>query len=209
MHGKHSYSICLLFQHYMPLQWALVKNMLMMEPLDWKRSNSGYCQNLDSVNALTCNEHLWLIEWELQYVQANNAFNKVQCSIQLHAHLTIFKATNIRDQCANTGTCTALDYVAKKWSQVKAKYTTAWQALLVLSPSLKKSGWEDQLWPLRHSDMRHMTNMLDGQMKGTRDLSWIWKVPDIIWMNDNNLQDCKSMLSDSWLLTCNLISFES
>ena len=43
--------------------------------------------------------------------------------------------------------------------------------------------------------MRYMTDMLDGQMEGTKDLSWIWKMLGVLGKKDDNLQDCKSVPS--------------
>jgi hypothetical protein len=67
--------------------------------------------------------------------------------------------------------------------------------LQALAPWLNKVGWDDVLHPLQDADMRFMTDMLDGQTEGTRDLSWIWKMPGVLGKKDDNLQDYKSVLS--------------
>lgn len=106
-------------------------------------------------------------------MQANDALNEVRRSIQLHAHISIFKSVNVRGQHANTCTRSALDYAEKKKCKSKAKYTIARQALVVLGPAFSKVGWEELLCPLCNSDMGHMTDMLDGQTEERRDLPWI------------------------------------
>jgi hypothetical protein len=73
------------------------------------------------------------------------------------------------------------------------KYNIARHALLALGPTLGKVGWEELLCPLCDSDMRHMTDMLDGQTEGRRDLSWVWKMPGVLGSNDDNLRDCESI----------------
>ncbi|KAH0834758.1 hypothetical protein J3R83DRAFT_10343 [Lanmaoa asiatica] len=61
------------------------------------------------------------------------------------------------------------------------------QALLALGLTLGKAKWEEVLQPLCDSDMRHMTDMLDGQMEGRRDLLWIWKMPGVLGSSDADL----------------------
>lgn len=139
-----------------------------------------------------CDQRLRRIEWELRYAQANDALTEVRRSIQLHAHLSMFKTSNIRGQRANTRARSTLDHAAKKKQQAKAKYMAAREALQVLGPLLAKVGWENQLRPLCDTDMRYMTDALDDQTEGTRDLSWIWKMPGVLGKSDEDLQDCKS-----------------
>lgn len=65
----------------------------------------------------------------------------------------------------------------------------------MLSPGLDKDGWDGALRPLVDADMRYMTDLLDGQLEGTRDLSWIWKTPGVLGRSDGELQDSKSVPS--------------
>ncbi|KAH0834636.1 hypothetical protein J3R83DRAFT_10143 [Lanmaoa asiatica] len=37
--------------------------------------------------------------------------------------------------------------------------------------------------------MRYMSDMLDGQTEGTRDVSWIWKMPGVLDNSEKGLQD--------------------
>ncbi|KAG9310539.1 hypothetical protein JVU11DRAFT_9084 [Chiua virens] len=90
---------------------------------------------------------------------------------------------------SNTRARSALDYAEKRKQQAKSKYTAARTALQTLAPLLGKVGWEDQLLPLHDADMRYLSDMLDGQTEGTRDMSWIWKSPDIAHNHEEGLQD--------------------
>ena len=143
-----------------------------------------------------CNPHLQnlKIEWDLWYAQANDALNEVRCSIQLYAHLTMFKTTNIKGQKANTCARSALNYAEKKKQQARAKYMISQTALEVLAPLLDKIDWDSQLRPLHDCDLRYMSDMLDGQTEGTCDLSWIWKMPGIMENSREGLQDSKWVL---------------
>jgi hypothetical protein len=125
-------------------------------------------------------------------VQANDALNTVQHSIQLHTHMAMFKKSNVRGQCANTQAQGALDHVAKKKQCTKIRYMAAWTSLQALAPLVGEAGWNELLHLLLDVDMRYMTDMLDNQSEGTRDLSWIWKVPGVLGTSDENLQDGES-----------------
>ena len=141
-----------------------------------------------------CDPRLQKIEWDLRYAQVNDALNEVRRSIQLYAHLAMFKTTNIRGQKANTRARSALDYAEKKKQQARAKYMISRTALEVLALLLDKIDWDSQLHPLRDCDLRYMSDMLDGQTEGTRDLSWIWKMPGIVENSGEGLQDSKWVL---------------
>ncbi|KAF8418379.1 hypothetical protein L210DRAFT_3511087 [Boletus edulis BED1] len=144
---------------------------------------------LSNLGAATpCDQRLQRIEWELRYAQANNALNEVHRSIQLYAHLSMLKTTNIQGQKANTRARSALDFAAKKKQQAKVKYMTAREALLVLGPLLGKVDWDTLL---HDTDMRYMSDMLDGQTEETRDLSSIWKMPGILQSSEKGLQNMK------------------
>lgn len=140
-----------------------------------------------------CDPRLQRIEWELRHAQANDALNDVRRSIQLFAHLCMFKTANVRGQRANTRARAALDHAAKKKQRGKARYMISRERLQALALSLGKVGWDEQLRPLRDADMRYMTDMLDNQTEGTRDLSWIWKMPGVVGRNDDDLQESKSV----------------
>ncbi|KAF8835627.1 hypothetical protein BDN67DRAFT_992388 [Paxillus ammoniavirescens] len=78
-------------------------------------------------------------------------------------------------QRANTRARSALDHADRRKHASGTRYMAAHQALEALGPLLGKVGWALVLQPLNDSDMRYMGDMLDGQTKGTRNLSWIWK----------------------------------
>ncbi|KAG6370266.1 hypothetical protein JVT61DRAFT_12214 [Boletus reticuloceps] len=104
----------------------------------------------------------------------------------------MFKTTNIRGQKANTPRArSALDYAEKKKQQAKTKCTVVRTALEALAPLLGKVDRESQLHLLCNCDLRYMSDMLDGQTEGTRDLSWIWKMPGIVENSEEGLQDSK------------------
>jgi hypothetical protein len=69
------------------------------------------------------------------------------------------------------------------------------ERLQALTSWLDKAGWDNVLHLLHDANMRYMSDMSDGQTEGTRDLSWIWKMPGILGKRDDNLQGCKSVTS--------------
>lgn len=138
-----------------------------------------------------CDPRLQRIEWEQRHAQANDALNAVRRSIQLYAHMAMFKKSNVRGQRANTRARGALDHITKTKQRAKARYTVARSSLQALAPLVGKAGWDELLRPLHDADMRYMSDMLDNQSEGTRDLSWIWKVPGVLGSSDENLQDGK------------------
>jgi hypothetical protein len=104
----------------------------------------------------------------------------------------MFKKSNIRGQRANTQARRALDHIAKKKQCAKVTYIAAQTSLKALAPLVGEAGWNELLHPLLDVVMGYMTDMLDNQSEGTRDLSWIWKVPGVLGTSDQNLQDGES-----------------
>lgn len=144
-----------------------------------------------------CDLRLQRIEWELRHAQANDALNDVRRSIQLFAHLSMFKAVNVRGQRSNTRARVALDLAVKKKQRARARYTVSRERLQALASSLGKVGWDAELRPLHDADMRYLTDMLDNETEGRRDLSWIWKTPGVVGSNDDDLQESKCVLDES------------
>ncbi|KIJ21125.1 hypothetical protein PAXINDRAFT_160454 [Paxillus involutus ATCC 200175] len=155
-----------------------------------------------------CHTQLRNIEWELWYAQAQDALNEVRRSIQLHAHLNIFKTANVRGQQANTQAHSALDHADRKKRTSSTRYMAAHQALEALEPLLGKVGWAFVLQPLNNSDMRYMGDMLDGQTKGTRNLSWIWKEVTLLQEEIRRVLAFLQWQVDWWLERAEARSFE-
>ncbi|KAG1897298.1 uncharacterized protein F5891DRAFT_1129937 [Suillus fuscotomentosus] len=56
------------------------------------------------------------------------------------------------------------------------RYESAHKALVVLGNLLNESGWQSSLCPLSRQDIRSMSDILWGESKGRRKLSWIWNM---------------------------------
>ncbi|KAH7920330.1 hypothetical protein BV22DRAFT_1133151 [Leucogyrophana mollusca] len=122
----------------------------------------------------TCDTRLREYEWHLRHAQAHDALNQICQYLRLQSHLYHFKDRNIRGQGANTRARNVLKSVDYKVSACAKKYQCARRALQALSVMVGKVGWEIALKELTQSDLRSMTDLVDGETEGRKKLTWIW-----------------------------------
>ncbi|KAH7919292.1 hypothetical protein BV22DRAFT_1108120 [Leucogyrophana mollusca] len=141
----------------------------------------------------SCDIRLREYEWSLRHAQAHDTLNQIRQYLRLQSHLYHFKDRNIRGQGANTRARNVLKGVDAKVSAGAKKYQAARRALQTLSIFLGKVGWELELKELSTSDLKAMTDLVDGETEGRKKLTWIWRTPGVMDSEDEGLQDAVRM----------------
>ncbi|KAH9836221.1 uncharacterized protein C8Q71DRAFT_708478 [Rhodofomes roseus] len=143
------------------------------------------------------------IEWRLRHAQAHDALSDLRKHLRMRSHLYQFKDRFVRGQHANTRARSVIDNVQHKVDEDADRYRRARAALLSLSCTLGKTGWEETLKVLGERDVRGMTagteeEEQEQQSEGNRTLSWIWRSTPIVGPEDAHNPDLQEGLRIEW-----------
>ncbi|KAG1729978.1 uncharacterized protein EDB91DRAFT_1239163 [Suillus paluster] len=138
-------------------------------------------------------------KWELRYVQALDALNKVRSHLRLQSHMYKYKDKNVRGQVGSTRAKKIIDAVESRKHTSVLKYRCACSTLLSLGHRLEKCGWELTMHPLLDSDVKPMGDM---EQQGRGTISWIWldSHADNSCTENEHIQDCNIRLE--WCKAC-------
>lgn len=147
------------------------------------------------------------IEWRLRHAQAHDALNDLRRHLRLCSHLFQYKDRFVRGQRENTRARNVIALAQEKVDADAERYRCARSALVNLSRSLGKSGWESTLRVLEDDDIRLMSKgdprdqpqrrPTDREREGMRMLSWIWRttpIASVMDANDPQLQEGENYL---------------
>ncbi|KAG1867715.1 hypothetical protein F4604DRAFT_1881617 [Suillus subluteus] len=116
------------------------------------------------------------IEWKLQYAQAHNALRSLHLNLCAQSAILKYKDCNLHGQGANTRARNTLKAIEARIEAAASTYKHAHKALVVLAPQVNQTKWHSLLWLLDRTNICSMTDILWGESKGTRKLSWIWNM---------------------------------
>ncbi|KIJ10438.1 hypothetical protein PAXINDRAFT_16589 [Paxillus involutus ATCC 200175] len=125
-------------------------------------------------NSMPSEENFQRIEWDLQYAQAHDALRTLRSNLRMRSYVLKYKDCNLRGQGANTRAHNTLKAIEALVNAAACKYQDAHNALVTMAPVLRETDWCKTLLPLKHQDLRAMSDLLNGENEGTRKLSWIW-----------------------------------
>ncbi|KAG9309250.1 hypothetical protein JVU11DRAFT_10732 [Chiua virens] len=138
---------------------------------------------IDSSTA--CDKTLQRIEWRLCIAQAHDALHSLQSN--LHAQMCVLKYKDryLHGQGANTRAHNTLKGIEHQINTAANRYNDAYKALVKLALLLQEMGWNTVLRPLIQQDICGLTDLLWGETKGTRKLSWIWSISGVVGRKSN------------------------
>jgi hypothetical protein len=139
-----------------------------------------------------CDLHLYSLEWDLRYAQANDALHDLRRNLILRSHLYKYKDRFATGQQANTRANTTITRAQSYITASTARYRVARKALASLAVQLKKDdSWKVTMLDLCDEDIRGMTVAEDTESEGRRSLSWIWRRDGIASSEGDNMHECK------------------
>ncbi|KAH7905404.1 hypothetical protein BJ138DRAFT_1230024 [Hygrophoropsis aurantiaca] len=138
----------------------------------------------------TCDLKLREIEWELRFAQAQDALHEIRSHLRLTSYMLRVKDSQLRGQGPMTRARTQLQSVDNRKQASFLKYQAARAALVNLSTSIDKIGWDRTIRPLLKEDMRAMGDLLDDETEGTRAMPWIWRSAGVSEDDSAGVQDC-------------------
>lgn len=114
-------------------------------------------------------------EYRLRYGSAHDLLSELRRQLLILGTMYQSKDRYVRGQEHNTRSITLIKNVQSRINSAAARYRSNREALLSLSSSLNKSGWESTLRVLADSDLRGLKEGEDtSSSEGRRTLSWIW-----------------------------------
>ncbi|KAH0828896.1 hypothetical protein J3R83DRAFT_2296 [Lanmaoa asiatica] len=125
-------------------------------------------------NRFPVDERLQDIEWRLRLGQAHDALHSIRSNLRIRSYILKYKDHNLRGQGANTRAQNTVKKINARIDTAAGRYRDAHAALVMLSPLLRRTGWNSDLRPLLAEDIRGMSDLLDGETGGRRKVSWIW-----------------------------------
>ena len=149
---------------------------------------------------VSVNPKLQDIEWRLRHAQAHDALNDLRRHLRLCSHIYQYKDRFVRGQRENTRARSTIALAQEKVDADAKRYRRARAALVALSPSLGRTGWEAILQVLADDDVRlmskgdaqdlshHHSNRIDRESEGRRMLSWIWRTTPLL-VNISDAED--------------------
>ena len=149
---------------------------------------------------VSVNSKLQDIEWRLRHAQAHDALNDLRRHLRLCSHIYQYKDRFVRGQRENTHARSTIALAQEKVDADAKRYRRARAALVALSPSLGRTGWEATLQVLADDDVRLMSkgdpqdlsqchpNRVDRESEGRRMLSWIWRSTPLL-VNVSDVDD--------------------
>ncbi|KAG1720793.1 uncharacterized protein EDB91DRAFT_1256828 [Suillus paluster] len=145
---------------------------------------------------VACDARLQDIEWKLRYAQAHDALHSLRSNLRAQSAILKYKDRNLRGQGANTRAQNMLKAVEARIEAAASTYKHAHKSLVVLAPQVNQtqSGWHLSLRPLDRADIHSMTDLLWGELEGTKKLSWIWSMRGAApneMDKDNTLEDMR------------------
>lgn len=134
------------------------------------------------------------MERKLRYAQATDSIAELRQSLVVRAHLTKYKADQVRGQHSNTRARTLLNKAEARTEGIAARYRAARKYHLILAGP---GEWENVLKPLQPQDIRSLSateddairTRRDGLGEGHRTLSWIWITAGTPHANDTSDMD--------------------
>lgn len=149
------------------------------------------------------------IEWRLREAQAHDSLNDLRRHLRLCSHIFQYKDRFVRGQRENTRARNVIALAQDKVNSDAERYRCARSALVALSGTLGKTGWEGALKVLEDSDIRLMSKgdpedqpyrrQGNREREGTCTLSWIWRTTPIAGpadVDDTQLQEGEYCLSN-------------
>ncbi|KAG1765896.1 hypothetical protein EDD22DRAFT_978598 [Suillus occidentalis] len=115
-----------------------------------------------------CDMHLEAIECKLHCVQAHNALHSLHSNLHAQTAILKYKDQNLCGQEANMRACNTLKAIETRIENAASTYKCTHTSLIILAPQ-----------PLDQANIHSMTDILWGEMKGTRKLSWIWHIQGV------------------------------
>jgi hypothetical protein len=125
---------------------------------------------------LPCATNLQRYEFRLHEAQAFEALEDLCQHLRLRSHMYKYKDKNVVGQSANTQCQNLINCTQDKVNASTAMYNRARNALLKLSTPLGESFWRMKLLVLKPEDVCPLEAGDEGDMRGRKELSWIWKV---------------------------------
>ena len=134
------------------------------------------------------------IEWRLREAQAHDALNDLRRHLRLSSHIFQYKDRFVRGQRENTRARNIIALAQEKVDADAERYRCTRSALVALSGTLGKTGWEGVLRILEDGDIRLMSKgdpedqrqrrQGEREREGTCTLSWIWRTTSITSIAD-------------------------
>jgi hypothetical protein len=146
------------------------------------------------------------MERQLRYAQATDAIVELRQSLIVRAHLSKYKADQVRGQHANTRARTLLNKAEARTEAIASRYRVARACYQALAGS---GEWENVLKPLRLQDIRTLSSheddiertRRDGPGEGHRMLSWIWVTTGSVESDAPDMHEGKlTQFSSMWHL---------
>jgi hypothetical protein len=121
-----------------------------------------------------CDVKLMVIEWRLRMAQSQDALHDLRNHLRVQTHMWKKKRRDVRGVAGNTRAQNALARQGEKVDGSARKYRVARKALKDLAEPLGMVAWEVDVPVLKPTDVRGLTEAVDGVSEGNRVLSWIW-----------------------------------
>ena len=125
---------------------------------------------------IPCTTNLQRYEFRLCEAQAFEALEDLRQHLRLRSHMYKYKDKNVVGQSANTRCQNLINRTQDKVNASTAMYNRGRNALSKLSTPLGESLWRTKLLVLKSEDVRPLEAGDEGDTRGRKELSWIWKV---------------------------------
>jgi hypothetical protein len=136
------------------------------------------------------------LEWQLRFAQAHECLVDLRHALRLRSFLLKFRNKNVRGQRPNTRSNGLISRANLKVKAAADTYSLVRSALTSLGLGPDGAQWEHIIKPLLPSDIRSMTEGLDGESEGKRSFSWIWVAEGVA--NGLDERDTVSLQDSEW-----------